>query len=1229
MVYPQDSARSVLLPDNRVLVAGGLTPLTSSQAETYDPITGTWSAAGSMTARRTEFSLVALKNGKVLAIGGNEAAGSIVHSSAELYDPTTNLWTQTGSLTQGPRDYLSANLLPDGRVIVIGGTPNSTNTPYSVTEIYDPATGTFTVGPSLNFARQEHASVVLPNGSVVVMGGYGSAGLSSVELLNLSNPASTNTSLNTINTPATSSNKTAGSASGTNWTGTTNTASSDNSYAAYNNTAQDYLKLTNFGFTTSDVPSNATITGISASIEGNASSGAGSQSSAGPNSPSTCVNTTGTGTVAWGTPSSCTTSNNSYATASVDGTTTNWLSATGFGFSIPSTATVNGIQVEVERKASATNNGAVDDAAARLIKGGTIQSTDATLLQDWSITEQYVSYGGSSSLWGTTWTAADVNSSNFGFALSATKASAAGAAITASVDHVRITVTYTTASGNLYNVCLTKDGSSCTGTEKTNQTLNVSTDSTVVKGGSSDLWGSTWSISQVTASTFGIFIKDADADASAINFDQVQLSISYTTPSSPQVHTSYANTSSMKSDLVKDSDGNIQLTWQTYRVDGASAGRSNAGWKIALQKLDNPSSGTVTKQYPSSGADTLSPTGVMSKGRTNFSGTMLPNGKTLIAGGASTGGDLSTAEIYDPYSNTWSTTPTMKGPLSSHKMFTLTSGKAFAVSMNPGQNSQIYDPSANTWTLANNPNVVRLGADAVMLNDGKILLAGGCTSSCTVLHSTAELYNPATGTWTYTNNSLTQTVKDNTLVKLPDGTVRSMGGCTSSTDCNSAYTFTSAIYRYDPIANLWSPEGDMTVSSKSVKAVALNTGNILILTAQIYDGVVSVIDDLNQYIYYPSSATNKSLGQPGGISDALTNGGIVLPSGKVLGANTTETHLFNPQLETWETGPVLSATRSNPFSTIIKTGQVLYAGGGTSISSVDLYTAEPSEKIVTISDDAGIGNQTNPKLSADTANGTTYIAWNDQRLSSPSDTSIDSNIYIQRVSSSGNPTWPNGSNSNGSYNVRDVRINNTRGSLDTTVQTNVSMAKSIFDNNNSDGTYPLQIAWDDSRDTTPVISSYGQSYDTRDRTMSSTTWTAYYYVTGNPSASNSITIQVGATESDGETMSYTSASSTYTGDGTNGEKSTVFSNLPPTGETSLTHRRIALKLTYSAGSMQIQYNGAAGVADTRLNTGMVVPERSLLIATLIPLIPGLAYGSLSRRRLFTRSICSTSGTGKK
>jgi hypothetical protein len=111
---------ATLLLNGQVLITGGIGALTS--VELYDPTTGLFTATGSMVTEvtRSMHTATLLPNGKVLITGGS-ANGATGLASAELYDPVTGLFTATGSMTM-LRVFHTATLLPvSGKVLVTGG----------------------------------------------------------------------------------------------------------------------------------------------------------------------------------------------------------------------------------------------------------------------------------------------------------------------------------------------------------------------------------------------------------------------------------------------------------------------------------------------------------------------------------------------------------------------------------------------------------------------------------------------------------------------------------------------------------------------------------------------------------------------------------------------------------------------------------------------------------------------------------------------------------------------------------------------------------------------------------------------------------------------------------------------------------------------------------------------------------------------------------------------------
>jgi len=186
------------------------------------------------------------------------------------------------------------------------------------------------------------------------------------------------------------------------------------------------------------------------------------------NAPSVAANLPGQGAnggganVAWTNPGNIVSDNNSSATlAQVGGffstttSTSEALIASNFGFAIPANATILSIQATIGRSTTQNIAGNTKDVSVMLVKGGTSTGTNkAATTTNWPTSETAANYGSTTvdPLWGTSWTAADINAANFGISL-VTIQQANTVTNTLSVDYMRITVNYLVpATLNWYTV---------------------------------------------------------------------------------------------------------------------------------------------------------------------------------------------------------------------------------------------------------------------------------------------------------------------------------------------------------------------------------------------------------------------------------------------------------------------------------------------------------------------------------------------------------------------------------------------------------------------------------------------------------------------------------------------------------------------------------------------------------------------------------------------------------
>jgi hypothetical protein len=127
-----------------------------------------------MTVPRESHTATLLPDGRVLIIGGHSGRrqNMEVYASAEIFAPRTGRFETAGTLATARHKH-DAIALADGRVLVIGGADRTDRVHFATTEVYRPRTATFERGPAMANRRYKIAgtSVLLPSGDVLVTSG--------------------------------------------------------------------------------------------------------------------------------------------------------------------------------------------------------------------------------------------------------------------------------------------------------------------------------------------------------------------------------------------------------------------------------------------------------------------------------------------------------------------------------------------------------------------------------------------------------------------------------------------------------------------------------------------------------------------------------------------------------------------------------------------------------------------------------------------------------------------------------------------------------------------------------------------------------------------------------------------------------------------------------------------------------------------------------------------------
>ena len=169
---------ATLLPGGKLLVVGGVTSAGTGivEADLFDPVAAAWTPVAPTNVMRSSHTATLLADGRVLVVGGSTvstsaAKGYVNNTSAEIYDPVGNTWTLTAPMSAA-RSHHTATLLPDGKVLVVGG-ENALYLVEPTAEIYDPVANTWSAPRAAPIAeRSQHTATLLPSGLVLIAGGF-------------------------------------------------------------------------------------------------------------------------------------------------------------------------------------------------------------------------------------------------------------------------------------------------------------------------------------------------------------------------------------------------------------------------------------------------------------------------------------------------------------------------------------------------------------------------------------------------------------------------------------------------------------------------------------------------------------------------------------------------------------------------------------------------------------------------------------------------------------------------------------------------------------------------------------------------------------------------------------------------------------------------------------------------------------------------------------------------
>ncbi|XXX81196.1 kelch repeat-containing protein [Sorangium sp. So ce134] len=333
--------------------------------------------------------------------------------------------------------------------------------------------------------------------------------------------------------------------------------------------------------------------------------------------------------------------------------------------------------------------------------------------------------------------------------------------------------------------------------------------------------------------------------------------------------------------------------------------------------------------------------------RQQHTATLLQDGRVLVAGGegrdsgALPGNQLDSTEVFDPDSGTWHVVGPMGQVRAGHTATLLQDGRVLVaggledVEGRPGSldHAELFDPASGTWTFVSPMNTARHRHTATLLENGKVLVAGGRNQGGYL--DSAELFDPASETWSHLGPMLAPRYA-HTATPLLNGKVLVAGGYGPDGTLDGAEVF-------DPASGGWLPLGPMISARSMHTATLLPDGRVLVAggfdAAGALDSAEVFIPDSGRWLPLGSMHTARI----DHTATLLPDGRVLVVGGANIQASTLQPHTveaFDPSSGTWFRLEPLSLGRYYHTATRLKDGRVLVAGGGDegTLDSVSIFS---------------------------------------------------------------------------------------------------------------------------------------------------------------------------------------------------------------------------------------------------------------------------------------------------
>ena len=325
---------------------------------------------------------------------------------------------------------------------------------------------------------------------------------------------------------------------------------------------------------------------------------------------------------------------------------------------------------------------------------------------------------------------------------------------------------------------------------------------------------------------------------------------------------------------------------------------------------------------------------------------LLPNGKVFVGADALLSGNPS--YLYDPSTDTWSHTALLHKDIINDAYALIGHGDVLIAGGDDPfcetncfySSAELYHPSTNTWSSGGSLSVARSGASATTLSNGDVLVAGGYDNEREAIYNKVDIYHTSTRTWSRARSMLETRLLQQALL-LRDGRVFVFGGYTS----NTSRTPSQTTELYNPVTNSWTMGAPMPDSRQFYTATLLLNGEVLIVGGSSATSTPGLLGNL---LYNPvtnswSHAANLATPRAFHTATLLPTGDVLVAGGLGSHGLLSDAQLYHVATNSWSSAGMMPTIHADATALVLPDGRVYINGGNTAVLSQAKYPFAPAQ----------------------------------------------------------------------------------------------------------------------------------------------------------------------------------------------------------------------------------------------------------------------------------------------